>query len=185
VELGALLHRQHGWGVVLASYRGYSGNPGSPSETGFMEDARAVLAAVTPQVGPIILWGHSLGSGVAARMASEKRGAGLVLESPYTSVVAMAAAQYPYIPVRLLSRDPFDTLSLVPGIQIPVLIFHSRDDPTIPFAMGQELANRFGSRATFVAMTGAGHYPHRHDIAGAVLQWVQRQHLIESSEKGP
>jgi fermentation-respiration switch protein FrsA (DUF1100 family) len=176
MKLGTSPHSR-GWGVVLASYRGYSGNPGSPSEAGLMDDARATLAAVTPQVGPIILWGHSLGSGVAARMASEKRGVGLVLESPYTSVAAIGAAQYPFVPVRLLSRDPFDTLSLVPRIQIPVLIFHSRDDPTIPFAMGQELANRFGSRATFVAMTGAGHHPHRQDISAIVVQWAQRQHL--------
>jgi fermentation-respiration switch protein FrsA (DUF1100 family) len=172
MALGTLLHRQ-GWGVVLASYRGYSGNPGRPTETGLMADARATLATVAPRVGPIIVWGHSLGSGVAARMASEGRAAGLVLESPYTSIAEIGARLYPYVPVRLLSLDPFDTLALVDRIKVPVLIFHSADDPEIPFDMGQELAGRLGSRATFVPMNGLGHYPHQIDLSAIFVRWLQ------------
>ena len=171
MAIGDALHRK-GWGVVLASYRGYSGNPGSPSEAGLMDDARATIAAVTHRVGPIIVWGHSLGSGVAARMASEGRATGLVLESPYTSIAEIGARQYPYIPVRLLSLDPFDTLALIARIKVPVLIFHSEDDPQIPFAMGQELAGRFGSRATFMPMNGLGHYPHQADLSPIVERWA-------------
>ena len=138
-----------------------------------MDDARATIAAVTHRVGPIIVWGHSLGSGVAARMASEGRATGLVLESPYTSIAEIGARQYPYIPVRLLSLDPFDTLALAAHIKVPVLIFHSEDDPQIPFTMGQELANRLGSRATFVPMNGLGHYPHQADLSLIVAQWAK------------
>jgi pimeloyl-ACP methyl ester carboxylesterase len=58
-----------------------------------------------------------------------------------------------------------------------VLIFHSHDHPTIPFAMGRQLAAQFANRATFVAMDGAGHYPHRHDIAAKVLAWARAQHM--------
>lgn len=171
MALGDAFHKQ-GWGVVLASYRGYSGNPGSPSEVGLMEDARATIAAVAHRVGPVILWGHSLGSGVAARMASEGRGAGLVLESPYTSIADIGARQFPYIPVRLLSLDPFDTLALIEDIAVPVMIFHSEDDPQIPFDMGRELAGRLGHRATFVPMNGLGHYPHQADLSPIVARWA-------------
>jgi uncharacterized protein len=172
-----LLFHQRGWGVVLASYRGYSGNPGSPTEAGLMADARATIAVVAPRVGPIIAWGHSLGSGVAAKMASEGRTAGLVLESPYTSLVDVAAKQYPDMPVRLLLLDRFDTRSLLGRIFVPVLIFHSTDDPVIPFAMGQELADNLGNRATFVRMTGLGHYPHHRDLSRTVEQWARQQHI--------
>jgi pimeloyl-ACP methyl ester carboxylesterase len=140
-----------------------------------MADARTTIAAVTHRVGPIIVWGHSLGSGVAARMASEGRAVGLVLESPYTSIAEIGVRQYPYIPVRLLSLDPFDTLALVERIKVPVLIFHSADDPEIPFAMGQELAARLGSRSTFVPMTGLGHYPHQADLSVTVVRWARTQ----------
>jgi pimeloyl-ACP methyl ester carboxylesterase len=177
MTLGALLH-QRGWGVVLASYRGYSGNPGSPTEAGLMADARATIAAVKPYAGPVILWGHSLGSGIAAQMASEGLADGLVLESAYTSIADVGARLYPYLPVHLLSRDPFDTLSLLGRIKTPVLIFHSVDDPEIPFAMGRQLADRLGGRATFVRMNGVGHYPHSQDISPAVVQWAVRQHLV-------
>ena len=168
--------RRLGWGVVLASYRGYSGNPGRPTEAGLMADARATLAAARGR-GPLIVWGHSLGSGVAARMASEGRADGLVLESPYTSMTDLAARQYPYVPVGLLLLDRFDTRSVLARIHAPVLIFHSTDDPLIPVAMGQDLADRLGARATFVQLHGLGHYPHQLDLSAAVVAWAKARHL--------
>jgi uncharacterized protein len=173
---GSVFH-QLGWGVVLASYRGYSGNPGNPTETGLMADARATLAALAPRVGPVIVWGHSLGSGVAAQMASEGRAAGLVLEAPYTSLTDIAAAQYSYIPVRWLLLDRFNIRSLLGQIKVPVLIFHSVDDPVIPFAMGEELAARLGERATLVRLNGLGHYPHSQDLSGTVVDWARQHHI--------
>jgi uncharacterized protein len=173
-----MLFHQRGWGVVLASYRGYSGNPGEPTENGLMEDARATLATAAARAGPIIVWGHSLGSGVAARMASEGRAAGLVLEAPYTSITDLAVRQSPpYVPVRLLLLDRFDTRSLVSHIAVPVLIFHSVDDPEIPFTMGQELGAELGERATFIQLNGMGHYPHREDLSDTVVRWAQDRHI--------
>jgi uncharacterized protein len=177
LELGVLLHRQ-GWGAVLASYPGYSGNPGNPSEAALTADARATIAAIAPRSGPIIAWGHSLGSGVAARMASEGRVAGLVLESPYTSLPDVAARIYPYIPVQMLMLDRFDTRALVQKIAMPVLIFHGADDPQIPFAMGRELADAWGKRASLVRLEGVGHNPHQIDLSGSVIQWA-KDHCIE------
>lgn len=173
---GGMFH-QRGWGAVLASYPDFSGNPGKPSEETLMAAARATIAAVSPRGGPIIVWGHSLGSGVAARMASEGRAEALVLEAPYTSLPDVAARIYPYIPVHFLMLDRFDTQSLVDRIHVPVLIFHSIDDPQIPFAMGETLAREFGARATLVRLEGVGHYPHKIDLSGIVLQWA-RDHCI-------
>lgn len=170
-ETGELFHRR-GWGVVLAAYRGYSGNAGTPSESGLMADARAVLAGIPKQIGPIIVWGHSLGSGIAARMASEHRADGLVLESPYTSVTDVAAERYPVFPVRWFIEDTFDTSSLLPKIVVPVLIFHGMNDSEIPFHMGQTLARRFGNRAVFVPLRGVGHEPHDADLSNQVAYWL-------------
>src|SRR4029077_12677166 len=163
-------------GVVLAGYPGFSGNPGTPSEDALMSAARATIAAL-PQGSRIIVWGHSLGSGVAARMASEGRAAGLVLEAPYTALPDIAARLYPYIPVRPLMLDTFDTQSLVDRIKVPVLIFHSTDDGEVPFVMGETLAREWGARATFVRMQGVGHYPHRRDLTGTVVEWAQDHQL--------
>lgn len=171
VPTGAEFHRR-GWGVVLASYRGFSGNPGSPSEAGLMDDARAVLASLPKQHGKLILWGHSLGSGVAARMASEHRCDGLVLESPFTSAVNVAARKYWGFPVRWFMRDPFETETLLARIKAPVLIFHGTNDPVIPFDMGRTLAARFGRQATFVPLNDVGHVPHQVDLAPIVAVWL-------------
>lgn len=184
LELGETLHRQ-GWGVVLASYPGYSGNPGSPSETSLLADARATIAAIKPRTGPIIVWGHSLGSGVAARIASEGRAAGLVLEAPYTSLPDLAIRIYPYIPVHWLMLDRFDTRALAGKITVPVLIFHGADDPQIPFAMGRELAQALGRRASLVRLEGVGHDPHQIDLSGTVIQWARDHCLAAEVCRGP
>lgn len=165
-----------GWGVVLASYRGYSGNPGSPSEDGFMQDARAILAAL-PAHGKLIVWGHSLGSGVAAQMASEHRADGLVLESAYTSIADVAAPRYPWFPVHWLIRDPFNTEALVNRIAVPVLLIHGTNDPVIPFAMSKTLAAELGTRATLIAVPRVGHVPHEIDLAPIVATWLVRTGL--------
>jgi pimeloyl-ACP methyl ester carboxylesterase len=166
-EFGMRLHA-HGWGVVLAGYPGYSGNPGQPTESNLMAAARATIAAA--RANRVIVWGHSLGSGVAARMAAEGRAQGLVLEAPYTSLPNVAAMVYPYIPVHLLMRDRFDTQSLTGRIKMPVLIFHSIDDAQIPFSMGDQLASTL--HACLVKMQGAGHYPQTVDLTDMAITWV-------------
>ena len=176
-ETGEHLHA-HGYGVVLAAYRGYSGNPGSPSEDGLMADARAVLASVPK---PVVLWGHSLGRGVAARMASEGRAEALILESPYTSIPDVGARRFPIYPVRWFMRDRFDTLSLLPKIKVPVLIFHGTRDWIVPYDMGATLAHRFGKQALFIPIVGAEHEPHRSDLVPFVTRWLQRNGLIPRS----
>jgi pimeloyl-ACP methyl ester carboxylesterase len=146
-----------GYGIVLASYRGYSGNPGLPTEIGLMNDARSILKSLPRDHGAIILWGQSLGSGVAARMASEGRAEALILQSPYTAVVDVAARRFPIYPVRWVMEDRFDTFSLAPKIKTPVLIMHGTEDDVVPFDMGVALSRQFGIKATFVPIPGRGH----------------------------
>lgn len=155
-DTGERLHDE-GLSVLLASYRGYDGNPGLPTEDGLMNDARSILKSLPRDHGAIILWGQSLGSGVAARMASEGRANALILQSPYTAVVDVAAWRFPIYPVRLFMKDRFDTFSLVPRIEVPVLIMHGTEDDVVPFKMGVALSRRFGTRASFVPMLGRGH----------------------------
>jgi pimeloyl-ACP methyl ester carboxylesterase len=155
-DVGAALHDE-GYDIVLASYRGYSGNPSLPTEDGLMADARAILKSLPDNHGPIILWGQSLGSGIAARMASEGRANALILQSPYTAVVDVAARRFSIYPVRWVMRDRFNTFALVPKIRMPVLIMHGMTDDVVPFDMGVTLSHRFGAEATFVAIPNRGH----------------------------
>jgi fermentation-respiration switch protein FrsA (DUF1100 family) len=129
-----------GWGVLMLEYRGYGGNPGHPSETGLLIDARAGYAALRAMNVPperILLWGESLGSGLAARLAAEQPVAAVFLEAPYTSITDIARARFPYAPVRWLLRDHFDTMRVIADIHVPVFVMHGVRDRTIPVAMGR------------------------------------------------
>jgi len=169
--IGAAFHRE-GYGVLLASYRGYPGNTGTPSEDGIMADARAILSALPRGHGKVILWGQSLGTGVAARMAAEGYGAALILQSPYTAVVDVAARHFSIFPVRLLMKDRFDTAALVPKIAVPVLIMSGTADATVPFEMGETLAHRLGRHATFVPFPGGGHNLPTWSVAAVADKWL-------------
>lgn len=173
-EIGAAFHGE-GYGVLLASYRGYPGNTGSPSEDGIIADARAILSTLPKGHGKVILWGQSLGTGVAARMAAEGRGAALILQSPYTAVIDVAARRFSFFPVRLLMKDRFETASLVPKINMPVLIMSGTADATVPFDMGETLARLFGKHATFVPFPGGGHELPEWGVQAVADKWLQGQ----------
>jgi len=131
---------QHGWGLLMLEYRGYGGNAGTPGEDGFTADALGALAFLAEQGVPsqrTVLYGESLGTGVAVRLAAERPTAAVVLDSPYTSIADMARAQYPFLPVRWLLRHPFDSLSRIPRIQAPLLVLQGARDTMIPPAMGR------------------------------------------------
>jgi fermentation-respiration switch protein FrsA (DUF1100 family) len=131
-----------GFGVLLVEYRGYGGNPGRPSEAGFYADARAALDFLAQQgvtAERTVLYGESLGTGVAVQMAVERRCAALVLEAPYTSVTAVAQKRYWMFPVRRLVLDKFDSLSKIGRVGCPVFIMHGERDQIIPIRYGREL----------------------------------------------
>ena len=97
-----------GTGLVALSYRGYAGSSGQPSEQGLLQDAAAAYAFTAARYGAdqIVVWGFSLGTGVAVALAAEQPVGKLILEAPYTSIVDVAASVFPIVPVRLLMRDP-------------------------------------------------------------------------------
>lgn len=133
---------QTGYGLLLVSYRGYGGNPGSPTEDGLLADGRAALAFVAGQGIPperTVLLGESLGSGVAVAMAAEHDIAAVILEAPYTSTADAGQRTFPFIPVKLLMKDRFDSLSRVRRIDAPLLIVHGERDKTIPIDLGKML----------------------------------------------
>ncbi|MBC8158514.1 MAG: alpha/beta hydrolase [Alphaproteobacteria bacterium] len=132
-------------GLLLVSYRGYGGNPGEPSEEGLYADGRAALAFLKNEgVEPdrTVIYGESLGTGVAVHLAYEQAQAqpvaGVVLETPYTSITDVAAAHYPFAPVRWLVKDKFDAAAKISKISAPLLVFHANNDQVIPvrFAKG-------------------------------------------------
>lgn len=146
-------------GLFAATYRGYEGNSGKPDENGLYADARTVLDWLRDQGIPperIILYGESLGSGVAAQMALERPAKAVILEAPYAGVADIAADRYPWTPARYLVRDRFDTLSKIGRITSPLLILHGDADRTIPVEHAHRLAVAAPS-AHLVVVAGAHH----------------------------
>ena len=151
---------ERGYGVLLAGYRGYGGNPGSPSEVGLIEDGRAWLSrleALGVSLRSTVLYGESLGSGVVAALALERAVAGIVLEAPYTSIADIAAARYWFVPVHRLIRDPFDSRSRLGGAKAPILIVHGTEDRVIPIDHGEALFEVAPEPKRFVRLEGGAH----------------------------
>jgi fermentation-respiration switch protein FrsA (DUF1100 family) len=130
-----------GTGLVAVSFRGYAGSSGSPSEAGLLQDAEAAYAFAAQRYAPerIVSWGYSLGSGPAVALAAKHRTAALVLEAPYTSIADVAAAAFPFAPVRWFVRDPFHSDQWIADVTCPVLIMHGERDVTIPIRFGEKL----------------------------------------------
>ncbi|MGA9008618.1 MAG: alpha/beta hydrolase [Xanthobacteraceae bacterium] len=136
-----------GIGLVGVEYRGYGGSGGTPTEQGLIADAQAAYAFATARypVSQIVVWGESLGSGVAVALAAEKPVVRVILEAPFTSTEAVGARHYWYLPVRLLMKDQFRSDERIGKVTAPLMIMHGVLDRTVPYAMGEqifELANR-------------------------------------------
>src|SRR6516225_7696908 len=131
-----------GFGVLMPEYRGYGGNPGTPSETGFYADGRAALEFLDREgVAPnrLVLYGESLGSGVAVALATEHKIAALVLEAPFTSVAEVAQCHFPYVPASRMVIDRFDSLLRIGRLEAPLLVLHGERDRVVPIRFGRAL----------------------------------------------
>jgi fermentation-respiration switch protein FrsA (DUF1100 family) len=130
-----------GAGLVALSYRGYFGSTGRPSEQGFLRDAAAAyaFAATRYPVDRIALWGVSLGTGPAVALAVERPVGKLVLEAPFTSAADVAASVLPFVPVRLLMKDRFQSDELIGRLTIPLLVMHGERDRVVPLRFGERL----------------------------------------------
>ncbi len=132
-----------GYGLLLAGYRGYGGNPGKPSETGFYADARAWLgnlleSGIDP--GRIVLYGESIGTGVAVQMAAEHKNLrALVLQSPYTSLTDLAKTRYFFLPVDLLMLDRFRNIDKIAHLEMPLLVIAGARDGIVPLSQSKAI----------------------------------------------
>ena len=132
---------------LIIAWRGFSGNKGKPNEMGLYEDARSAikwLNTIGIKENNIILYGESLGTGVAVEVAQNKNYAGVILESPFTSMINMGKKYYPFFPVRFLIKDKFESYKKITNISVPILIMHGKVDKIVPYDMGKkmyELAN--------------------------------------------
>ncbi len=123
-----------GFDVLLVDYRGYGGNPGSPTESGLARDIRAAYDALRASAVPaerILLFGESLGAAVVTELAAAVPAAGMVLRSPFTDLASVAADAYPFLPVRTLLRDEFPLLDRIGAIQIPVAVVYGTADSIV------------------------------------------------------
>ncbi len=148
-----------GTGLVALSYRGYAGSTGRPSEQGLLNDAAAAYAftAARYPAARIVVWGFSLGSGVAVAVASERPVGKVILEAPYTSIADVAALVIPYAPARYFVRDKFRSDERIVRVSVPLLIMHGGRDTTISIVFGERLFELAREPKQFVRFPEGGH----------------------------
>ena len=171
-----------GLGVLMVSYRGYGGNTGRPTEAGLYADGRAALRYLAGEgiaADRIILYGESLGGGVAVRMATEmaetQPAAAVVLEAPFTTAADVAQRHYFYLPARWLVRDRYDSLRIIGQIGAPLLILHGERDRTVPVDLARRLLAAAPEPKSGIFYPRAGHNDLLdYGAASAVLSFVAR-----------
>jgi fermentation-respiration switch protein FrsA (DUF1100 family) len=167
-----------GYGVVAFAYRGSSGSTGEPTEAAITADAEAIVAALPQFLGrapdQLILYGESLGSAVAIKLAADGTGDGLILQSPFTSIRDIVRAQYPQEDVAHLFREVWDSRSRIGAVRQPLLVIHGTTDRLVPFAQGETIAAEAGSRQKrLVALDGVGHnVAWTRDAAGPIFGFL-------------
>ena len=127
---------------LIIAWRGFSGNEGKPSEKGLYEDGDSAVKWLLNkgiEEKNIILYGESLGTGIATHISQNKNFAGVILETPFTSMVDVAKTFYPYIPVSLVLKDKFENKKKMKNISSPILVMHGELDQIVPFRMGEKI----------------------------------------------
>ena len=166
-----------GTGLVALSYRGYGGSTGSPSEAGLIADATAAyeFAISRYPAERIVLFGESLGTGVAIALAAERKVARVILQAPFTSAADIGAAVYPFLPVRLLMKDQFRSDERIGKVRAPLLILHGAFDRIVPLAFGERLLALANEPKRLVRFPRGGH----NDLDSQGAQAVVREFLSE------
>ena len=162
---------EEGLSVLLFDYRGFGGNPGSPSEEGLARDVRAAYQFLADKGIPdarLFYYGESLGAAVVTELATEHPPAGLVLRSPFTDLASVGQVHYPFLPVRALLRDRFPVVQHIEGLDVPVVVVWGTRDTIVPPEQSRAVAEAAG--ATTVEVEG-GH----NDIA-----LLEGQELIDA-----
>lgn len=168
-----------GWRILLVEYRGYAGNPGSPSYLAVQSDARAALAFARESLGlspaRIAYFGHSLGSGVAAELAAEATPAALMLQSPFTSARDMAriiVARPIALVWNVVSRVHYDTAARVATLDCPVHVAHGDRDLIVPTRMGRRVHAAARNKGQLLIVSGAGHNDVAERGGGDYWRWI-------------
>lgn len=151
-----------GTGLLALNYRGYGGSDGKPTEAGIILDAKAAYGFAAERYGAdrIVLWGESLGTGVAVALAAEEPVARVILESPYTSIADVAASVYWFVPVRLLLKDTFHSDQRIAKVTVPVLVVHGERDTIVRITFGERLYALMPGPKQFIRLPNAGHNDH-------------------------
>ena len=127
---------------LIIAWRGFNGNKGKPSERGLYVDGKSAIDWLKKKgvdEKNLILYGESLGTGVATHLAQNKNYAGVILETPFTSMIDAAKNFYPYVPINLLLKDKFENFKKVKNINAPILVMHGEVDKIVPFSMGKKI----------------------------------------------
>lgn len=164
-----------GYGFLFATYRGFNGNPGIPTESGLYEDARAWMRSVEAPADHIVLYGMSLGTGVAVKMATEYPDVtGVILEAPYTSFADIIRARHPFMPYDWVLKHHFDSASRMATLSMPVLVLHGGRDMIVPAAQGRALCAA-APDCTLKLYDDAAHDDlYRHGAYGEALRFLRR-----------
>ncbi|PPR41830.1 MAG: hypothetical protein CFH22_00373 [Alphaproteobacteria bacterium MarineAlpha5_Bin12] len=167
-----------GYGVLLHAYRGFSGNSGKPSEDIIYSDSKILIKWIMKKLSinekNIILYGESLGTGVAVHLAQNKNYMGVVLEAPFTSISEIAQKMYPIYPVKYLIWDKFDNLSKINNILSPLLILHGKKDEVVPFEMGKKIFEQYNQKKKKVFIDEAMHNNlYEYGIAKEVINFIK------------
>jgi fermentation-respiration switch protein FrsA (DUF1100 family) len=176
--------RALGLNVIAPEYRGFGGMEGVPTEAGINRDARSGYDYLRQQLHAdprhLIVYGWSLGSAVAVDLTSRVDEAAVILEGAPASLVAIGARRYPYFPIRLIIRNPFESIERIDRIGAPVLFLHSREDAVIPFDEGRRLFDAAPSPKQFVEVSGGHVYASEKDpgFFPAIRSFLQAQRLL-------
>ena len=165
-----------GFGILAVSWRGFGGNPGKPTEEGLYRDADAAIAMLQRDgfaSSHMILYGESLGTAVATRCAVEYPVSALVLEAPPLSIVKVGQWRYPWLPVKWLAKDRFETERQIHLVRCPIMIIHGRNDTVVPFEMGQTLSTLANGQTEFRPFDDAHHTNlHEHGSSDHVISFL-------------
>ncbi len=183
LDRAQLIHAQLGASVLLFDYRGYGLSAGRPDEAGTYRDARAahqfLVEAKRLAPASVVLFGESLGAAVATQLALERPAAGLVLESPFSSIPDMARAAYPFLPpVGSLIRTRYDTLGKIPRLKMPLFVLHGERDDIVPLAQGRRVFEAAPQPKRFFTIPTAGHNDTY--LGGGDAYWRALREFLES-----
>jgi hypothetical protein len=174
---------ERGYGLLLVEYRGYGGNPGAATERGLYKDGRAAMVFIADEGVPaddVVLYGESLGGGIAVEIAAEQGRASkpvgaLILEAPLSSVTDVAAYHYPLVPVRWLLKDRFESTGKIADVAAPVFIIHGENDWVVPIRFGRALFKAAKEPKESWWISGGGHEDlHHFGLQPAVIDFIAR-----------